>query len=70
MSKTLKMTFTLDDSKAYTCSLLNPKDGLTKAEVEAVMQSVIDKEAFVVNGAKPAAIKEAVIRETSETALA
>lgn len=70
MSKVLKMTFQLDDNKTVSYNLNDPKDGLTKAEVDAAMQLMIDKQAIVSGGVSPTGIKEAVIRETSETALA
>ena len=70
MSKILKMTFVLSGNKTVTYNLADPKAGLTKAEVEAVMNSMITKKAGIVNGVSPTAIKEAVLRSTEETALA
>ena len=70
MSKTLKMTFQLDGTKTVTYSLAVPKDGLTKAEVEGVMNTLIEKKAFVVKGIYPTGIKEALIKSTEDIALA
>jgi hypothetical protein len=70
MSKVLKMVFNLEGAKTLTYSLADPKDGLTKAAVEAVMNNMIAKQAVVVNGIYPQSIKEAVIKSTEEIALA
>jgi hypothetical protein len=69
MAKALKMIFQLDGSKTVTCSLADPKDDLTKAAVEGVMQDMITKKALVVKGVSPTAIKEAVIMSTDKTPL-
>lgn len=70
MSKVLKMVFNLEGAKTLTYSLADPKDGLTKAAVEAVMNNMIAKQAVVVDGIYPQSIKEAVIKSTEEIALA
>ena len=70
MSKVLRMTFSLSDSKTVSFSLADPKDGLTKAEVEAAMDDMLTKQAVIVDGVQPSAIKGAVIKNTEEIALA
>ena len=70
MSKVLRMTFKLEGTKTATYNLAGPKDGLTKAAVEGVMQDMITKKAIVEKGASPLAIKAAVLRSTEEEALA
>ena len=70
MSKVLKMVFNLEGAKTLTYSLADPKDGLTKTAVEAVMNNMIAKQAVVVDGIYPQSIKEAVIKSTEEIALA
>ena len=70
MSKVLRMTFKLEGTKTATYNLASPKDGLTKAAVEGVMQDMITKKAILVKGVAPTAIKEAVIKSTEETPLA
>ncbi|MFA6849231.1 MAG: DUF2922 domain-containing protein [Selenomonadaceae bacterium] len=70
MSKVLKMVFNLEGAKTLTYSLPDPKDGLTKAAVEAVMNNMITQQAVVVDGIYPQSIKEAVIKSTEEIALA
>jgi hypothetical protein len=70
MNKVLKMVFNLEGAKTLTYSLADPKDGLTKAAVEAVMNNMITQQAVVVDGIYPQSIKEAVIKSTEEIALA
>lgn len=70
MAKTLNMVFKLDGTKELTYSLTGPKEGLTKAAVEGVMQDMITKTAILKGGVAPTAIKEAYIREVTLTALA
>ena len=41
-----------------------------KAEVEGVMNTLIEKKAFVVKGLCPTGIKEALIKSTEDIALA
>lgn len=67
MSKVLKMTFQFADNKTVSYNLAEPRADIDGAEVEAAMQLMLTKEAISVNGVKPVAIKEAVIREVSET---
>lgn len=69
--KNLKMIFTLDNDKLLTYSLADPKEGLTRAEVENVMQSLVNKQAIVdAKGAKAAAIKDCYIYESDKQQLA
>ena len=70
MSKVLKMTFQVNDSKNVTYNLDNPKEDLTKAQVEGAMQSIIDKKMIVSDGENAKAIKDIVVRETNDVALA
>lgn len=67
MAKTLNMRFTLENGKTTTVSLAQPKDDLTRANVEPVMQAVVDKQAIRVKEATATGIKGAVIREVNET---
>ena len=69
MAKTLRMTFALDSGKTLTKNLADPKDDLARANVEPVMQSIIDKQAIVRGTATAVDIDSAVIREVSETKL-
>ena len=70
MAKSLKMVFKLSEAQTVTLSLADPKAGLTKAEVEGVMNDVIAKHALVVRGVCPTAIKESYIRSSEDQELA
>ena len=70
MSQKLQMTFMLDSGKTLTYSLNDPKPGLTKAAVEAVMTQLIAKKAISAVNGTPVSIKEMLIRSTEEIALA
>ena len=67
MAKSLKMVFKLSEAQTVTLSLADPKAGLTKAEVEGVMNDVIAKHAL---GVSPTAIKESYIRSSEDQELA
>ena len=70
MTRTLNMVFVLEGSgKELTLSPTDPNAGLTKAEVDSVMNELIAKKALV-KGLMPAtAIKGAGIREVNTIAL-
>lgn len=70
MAKTLKLVFKLTDTQVTTLSIVDPKAGLTKAEVEAVMNDMIAKNALIVKGIYPKAIKAAYIRTSEDQELA
>ena len=62
MKKTLEIEFKLDNDKTKTISLSDPKDDLTLASVETWASNVVAKQAFIINGAFPTALKGASIR--------
>lgn len=69
MSQVLHMGFAFSDGKALNYLINDPKPGLSKDVVRAVMQQMLDKEAIAISGVKPTAIKEAFIRETIDNKL-
>ena len=69
MAKTLKMVFGLDSGKDYTLNLAEPKSDIARANVEPVMQSIIDKQAFLIGTTTPVGIKSAFVREVTDTKL-
>jgi hypothetical protein len=69
MAKTLNMRFALANGRTATTSLAQPKDELSREDVEPVMQLIVDKQAIRVKEANAAGIKSAVIREVNETKL-
>ena len=68
--KTLHMVFNAEGKKELTVSLTDPKENLTKAEVETVMHDIITKNAIIKNGASMLSVKRSFIREVTETELA
>ncbi len=59
MAQSLQMVFKTVGGKSLALVVNEPKENLTKAQVEAVMQAVIATNAIeTAKGDKPAAIKE------------
>lgn len=50
MSETLQMIFSNQEGRSATVSLTDPAPGLTALEVEAVMDSVINRNIFETSG--------------------
>ena len=50
MTKTLKMPFRNEAGKEVNFTLANPKDGLTKAEVQATQTMILAKNLFATTG--------------------
>ena len=67
--KTLVMVFKLDSGKNFTLRLPNAKNNLARANVEPVMQSIIDRQFFLVGTASAVDIGEAYLQEVTETQL-
>jgi len=63
--KTLRMVFGTSDNDTMSISLKYPKDGLTPAEVQTAMQSIIDNSIFVddINSILSAEITESTVTE-------
>ncbi|CVK19908.1 DUF2922 domain-containing protein [Sporomusa sphaeroides] len=69
MTKTLQMVFLNSAGKETVISVADPKDDLTLAQVQAVMQDIIDKNIFVVKGNTLAGQVEARISNRETVAL-
>lgn len=69
VTKRLYMIFGLDNGKNLSVSLLDPKDSLTRAQIEPVMQMMVDNSVFVYNGSPAVNLVDAYIREVSTTDL-
>ena len=69
-TKKLIMVFDLDNGDKVKYSLNDPKDALTKAETDAVMQKMIDANAVTVKGHAATAISSAYIYTTTQSELA
>ncbi len=46
-NKVLKLTFTTAGGKTFSITIPDPKEGLEKAEAEAVMDTIIQKNIFL-----------------------
>lgn len=69
MTKTLEMTFRDTMGKNVMINIQNPKDGLTLAEVDAVMQDIITKNIFATTNGDLVDVMEAKIRVVDVTVL-
>lgn len=67
--KTLQIIFKVGDAKEMTFSLIEPKDELTKAEVEAWTSKVVEKQAIVDGGAPVTGVKDFFVKEVTFTQL-
>lgn len=70
-TSTLKMVLNLsgEGSKTHTLSLADPKDGLTRAEVDACAAKIIDDDLLDVNGRTVKSVKSAYIHTVEDTEL-
>ncbi len=66
MAATLEMVFRTETGKETTMSLADPREGLTPAEVQAVMQDMVVRDIFTTKNGDFAEVVEARIR-TSDT---
>ncbi len=70
MTKTLELVFRDSAAKEVVISLADPRDGLTLAEVQPVMQDILTKNIFDSKGLDLVQIVEARIRTKDTIALA
>lgn len=68
-TRKLTMVFSLDNGDDFKYNLADPKDDLTKAQVDEAMQAIIDNNAILKDGHGAATIKEAYITTTTQTVL-
>ena len=68
-TRKLTMVFNLDNGDEFKYNLTDPKDTLTKTEVDEAMQAMIDNNAVLKDGHGAASIKEAYITTTTQTVL-
>ncbi|WIW70720.1 DUF2922 domain-containing protein [Anaerosinus gibii] len=69
MAKTLEMVFKTEADKELSISLAEPRDNLTRSEVESVMNQLIAKNAIASTNGKLAAVADVKIRTTDKTSL-
>lgn len=70
MTKTLEMVFRNQEGKETVISLADPRDDVTKAQVDAVMQDIIAKNIFATKNGDLVQAVEARIRTRDAVALA
>lgn len=70
MTKNLELVFRNANGKEATIRLAEPKDGLTKAEVDNLMQTILTKNIFVTTGGDLKEIVGARINTSDSTVLA
>ena len=68
-TRKLTMVFNLDNGDEFKYNLTDPKDALTKTEVDEAMQAMIDNNAVLKDGHGAASFKEAYITTTTQTVL-
>ena len=62
--RTLKLVFSLDNEKTSICSLADPREDLTAAEVQTAMEAIIDENVLLVGEARPVGIKNYYIQDS------
>lgn len=70
MAKSLKMVFAVGAAKTTTLSLAEPKDGLTKAEVQTALDEMVAKQAITVGGAPITGVKDFYVLSSERSELA
>lgn len=68
-TRKLTMVFKLDNGDDFKYNLVDPKNELTKVEVDEAMQAMIDNNAILKDGHGATSIKEAYITTTTQTIL-
>ena len=63
----LMMTFKTDEDKNTSISIDDPRENLNEAEIKNVMQLILQKDIFSINGASIVDIVEAKIVQTGTT---
>lgn len=69
MTKTLEMVFRNESGSEVSLQLNNPKDELTLAQVQTVMQDIIAKNIFTTKGGDLTDVVEAQVRVRDVIAL-
>lgn len=67
--KTLKIIFKVGEELTHTLSLADPKDGLTKTEVDEVANEIVTDKAILYGGNSVTGVKEAYISQTERIEL-
>ena len=68
-TRTLELVFTNQGGKEVTVAVKDPKEGLTLAAVQTVMNTIIARNVFTSTGGDLVSVKEAQIRQLAITEL-
>ncbi|MCO5387319.1 DUF2922 domain-containing protein [Desulfosporosinus sp.] len=64
-NKVIRLTFTTVAGKTFSIALPNPRADLTKAEAEAVMDTIISKNIFITTGGELVGKRDIRVIDTS-----
>ena len=67
IKKKLMMTFKTDEDKNISISIDDPRENLNETEIKNVMQLILQKDIFSINGASIVDLVEAKIVQTGTT---
>jgi len=67
IKKKLMMTFKTDEDKNISISVDDPRENLNQSEIKDVMQLILEKDIFSINGASLVELVEAKVIETGTT---
>ena len=67
IKKKLMMTFKTDEDKNTSISIDDPRENLNEVEIKNVMQLILQKDIFSINGASIVDLVEAKIVQTGTT---
>ena len=67
VKKKLMMTFKTDEDKNVSISVDDPRENLNEVEIKNVMQLILQKDIFSINGASIVDLVEAKIVQTGTT---
>ena len=67
IKKKLMMTFRTDEDKNTSISIDDPRENLNESEIKNVMQLILEKDIFSINGASIVDLVEAKIVQTGTT---
>ena len=67
IKKKLMMKFRTDDDKNTSISIDDPRENLNESEIKNVMQLILEKDIFSINGASIVDLVEAKIVQTGTT---
>lgn len=67
MKTTLMIEYNLANNKTTTVSIPDPREDVTKADVTAAVDEIVEKKAVIASGSPVASFKRAFVRTIQET---